>query len=89
MERWVLLFLSVIAACGAIESVRWLRLMQKASTREVEQVVGHDGSRLPPVARERLAISMRFGPRGLPIICIVMVLVAITLIYLTVRAFTS
>jgi hypothetical protein len=87
MEKWLLLAISVVAVYGAVESVRWLRLMQKSSTENVERVAGYDGSQMPGLARERAANHARFGAWGLPAVAFIMVGIAIGMLIVTVRAF--
>ena len=89
MEKWLLLIAATVATYGAIESVRWLRLMQKSKTEEVERVAGYDGSRLPSLIRERTANYVRFGTRGLPAVTLILVGIAVFLIAATVRAFAQ
>ena len=89
MEKWLLLAVTLGAVYGAVESIRWLFLMQKTSTREIEKFAGYEGSRLPEPMREMSANRLRFGLRGLPMVTIILVGLAAAMVIATVRAFLA
>jgi hypothetical protein len=84
MERWVLLVLSGFAVYAVVETFRWLRMVERSSTQEVERVVGYDGSHLPGESREKLGL---FARGRLSKICFILAILAVGLIVATVRAF--
>jgi len=85
MDRWLLLTLTIVSLFMAFESVRWLRLMQWSSRKEVEKAVGYDGSALPDP--ERTAAQMKYSTWGLPSLALLFCGLAVGMVIVTVRAF--
>jgi hypothetical protein len=91
MDKWLLLIVSLAAIYVVVEAIRWHRMIQRSSTRDVEKIVGYDGSSYDPFEREKTADRMKYDYRGVAPIKLVWLLLAIAmgLIAATVRAFLS
>ena len=86
MNKWVLLSITVFMVYGAVQSIRWLRTVQKAPSRDIEKIVGLDTSGLSAEQKQNVA-RYSMLPMGLPAIPGIMIVLALAMLALTIRAF--
>lgn len=85
MDRWLLLMLTLVSLFMAYESIRWLRVVQRLPRKNIEKIVGYDGSASSDP--ERTAVQMKYSSYGLPSLAVFFCALAVGMVIATIRAF--
>jgi hypothetical protein len=90
MDKWTLLFISILTTGATIISYLWWRGAAAKPDQDIEDLVGYDGSKLPPDKRRRVGRTMRAGAgAGLDVIVLFFACGMVVCITATIKAFLS
>ena len=88
MDKWALLFISILTTGATIISYLWWRGAAAKPDQDIEDLIGYDGSNLQPDKRRNVARMMRAGAgAGLDIVVLFFACGMVVSITATIKAF--